>query len=174
MENNIIGYILNSKAFGFIFATLAKLRWVLATSCLLVVYWVFSGLNQIGFIDKFISLTEQSFKDIILVAKNCTPQIGNFQVYFECLKNPEEYEVEIPEKDKKSLQEIQEKIEQKRKFRSNNPYKFYELANPYNTNPMTDYYLNKSRQYQDNSGSEYDSQSDGSYYDSEEDSDEDD
>ena len=58
---------------------------------LAVLYWVFSGLTKIGFIDYVSKTLESSLKDSVAIAKNCTPQIANIKTFFECIQHPENF-----------------------------------------------------------------------------------
>jgi hypothetical protein len=123
--------IFNSKPLELVYSILSKWKWVISVSSLTVLYWVFSGLTKIGFIDHVNKTLDGSLKDSIAIAKNCTPQIANIKVFFECIQHPENFNFHMNESESMAHDFFKKELTKKKDFKSNNPNKFYELLNPY-------------------------------------------
>jgi hypothetical protein len=81
----------------FIYGIIAKWYIAVALAGILVVYWVFKGLESTGILDlAFTKLT-----DILnlskAIAKNCTPKILNLNNVWNCLGDPGAYQQAVGE-----------------------------------------------------------------------------
>lgn len=83
--------LFNSIYFKFIFRILSKWHLILVGGSLIVTYWVFMGLQQIGLIDRATTILKYSIKDSAILARNCTPQLLIFSDFLKCIKNPSRY-----------------------------------------------------------------------------------
>ena len=127
----MLGGIFNSKPLGLLWSFFSRWKWGISVSSLAVLYWVFSGLTKIGFIDYVSKTLESSLKDSVAIAKNCTPQIANIKTFFECIQHPENFNFHMDNSESEAHNFFQNELTKKKEFKSNNPNKFYELLNPY-------------------------------------------
>ena len=67
-------------------------------SCLVVAFYVFSGLKQAGILDHIEKVTFRAFNDAKSVARYCIPEITNWKNFWNCLSDLPEYEESEDEK----------------------------------------------------------------------------
>ena len=99
---NFIGYILSAPlAFAkrFLSSPIATLfyglvsQWYLITMtlCVIVLYWVITGLNQAGVLNLALDAFTDAGKQIKGFAQHCTPLIRDLNQFFYCMMYTPEY-----------------------------------------------------------------------------------
>jgi hypothetical protein len=58
---------------------------------MVVAYWVFKGLNDLGLIKAAEDIVFRALNDAKSVAKYCVPKIMNLQSFWDCINSPPEY-----------------------------------------------------------------------------------
>ena len=84
----------------FIYSILTKWYIIVGVGGIVVVYWVFKGLESVGILDSIQNTLEKAVTDAKSVAKNCVPKIINLQNFIDCLDNipkynPEQTEIQL-------------------------------------------------------------------------------
>ena len=108
--------------------TILKKWYILFLSLTFVVtYWVFNGLHSAGVINNINKTIIHSFTQVKSVAQNCTPLIKDIYSFWNCTKNPPQYnETSIDEEISKRLSDIQSKesddLKVKHMITNKNPY----------------------------------------------------
>jgi hypothetical protein len=75
----------------FIYGIIAK--WYIVTSIagILVVYWVFQGLQNLGILDAAFQILKDNIAITKAIAQNCTPKILHLNSFWSCLSDPGAY-----------------------------------------------------------------------------------
>ncbi len=89
---DIIKKVLSNPMIVFVYGILSKWYILIFVSVVVVVFFVFKGLDEIGLIDKFTTVLSRSFYEVKAVAQNCTPKLLDFRDLWACLGNPGKYE----------------------------------------------------------------------------------
>ncbi|KAF8818702.1 hypothetical protein IHI24_000427 [Rickettsia endosymbiont of Cardiosporidium cionae] len=114
---------------SFVFGIFAKWYIVVVVTAVVVVFWVFKGLETTGILGdifgKLYSVTSYAKS----VARYCTPKIKNLNDFFYCLDNPAVYVESDSEKELNSLinkaisaESINKLLEKQENELSNDPY----------------------------------------------------
>lgn len=72
----------------FVYSILSQWYMIIVLGSLLVTYWVFKGLKDIGVIDKAQTILVQGIEQTKGVAQNCTPRIVNLADFWKCVSDP--------------------------------------------------------------------------------------
>lgn len=84
----------------FVYSILTKWYIIVAVGGIVVMYWVFKGLESAGVLEAIQNILEKAVTDAKSVAKNCVPKITNLQNFIDCLDNipkynPEQTEIQL-------------------------------------------------------------------------------
>lgn len=90
----------------FIYTLLSKWYLSIAVAGVVVVFWVFKGLESAGVIDAAERIVSQAIYDSKAVAKFCVPKITDLNAFWYCLNNLPEYSPDKNETDLESQVEI--------------------------------------------------------------------
>lgn len=105
----------------FIYGILSKWYMLIALASVVVVYWVFKGLEEAGVMDATHKIVTKSLSESKAVAKYCTPKIANPQAFWNCLSNVDQY---IAEEDEEALyKDVERRMEENQEEE--------EILNPY-------------------------------------------
>lgn len=76
----------------FVYGIISKWYITIFLSAIVVVFWVFKGLEGAGFIQAAEDVVFRALKDTKSVARYCIPKIANLQDFWDCVQSPPEYE----------------------------------------------------------------------------------
>lgn len=76
----------------FVYGIISKWYITIFVSAIVVVFWVFKGLEGAGFIQAAEDVVFRALKDTKAVARYCVPKIGNLGDFWGCVQAPPEYE----------------------------------------------------------------------------------
>jgi hypothetical protein len=94
---------------AFVTGILSKWYLLMAGSSLVVMFWIFKGLDDVGIIDSMTKTLTAVTQNAKSVAKNCTPLIKEGKKFVQCLNNPPSYkETEV---DAQGLQWQKQQVE---------------------------------------------------------------
>jgi hypothetical protein len=72
----------------FVYSILSEWYLIIIVGSLIVTYWVFKGLKDVGVIDKAQTILVRGIEESKGIAKNCTPRIVNLADFWNCLSDP--------------------------------------------------------------------------------------
>jgi hypothetical protein len=72
----------------FIYSILSQWYMIIVVGGVVVTYWVFKGLKDVGVIDKAQTILVQAVEETKGIAQNCTPRILNINDFWNCLSDP--------------------------------------------------------------------------------------
>ena len=81
----------------FIYGIIAKWYIAVFLAGILVVYWVFKGLESTGILDTAFAKLTEVLNLSKAIAKNCTPKILNLNNLWNCLGDPGPYQPAVGE-----------------------------------------------------------------------------
>jgi hypothetical protein len=76
----------------FVYGIVTKWYVTIFISAVVVVFWVFKGLQGAGFIQAAEDVVFRALKDTKSVARYCIPKIANLHDFWDCVQSPPEYE----------------------------------------------------------------------------------
>ena len=91
--------LLRNPIILFVYGIFAKWYVIVMIPAIMVVYWVFTGLTTIGFLQEAERVVTTALKDTKYIARYCVPKIVHWGDFWECLQNPEDYEETAFEQD---------------------------------------------------------------------------
>ena len=90
--SNILSSIFRNPLITFVYAIVSKWYIVTTVTILVVTYYVFQGLSDIGFIDTAEKIVFRSYKEIKSVAQHCTKDLKDLNLFWHCINNPPDYQ----------------------------------------------------------------------------------
>ena len=84
----IVRRLFSNPLITFIYSILSEWYLIVAVGSLIVTYWVFKGLKDVGVIDKAQTILVQAVEESKGIAKNCTPRILDLADFWNCLSDP--------------------------------------------------------------------------------------
>lgn len=104
---------------AFVYGIISKWYLMIAVSGLVVVFWVFKGLDKAGVIKESEKVIFKALNDSKSVAKNCVPKILDLNSFWQCVENPPSYE---PDAHDKQLEEAAKSLFAPMNSSAKNPY----------------------------------------------------
>lgn len=82
----------------FIYGLIAKWYAMVMVTAVVVTFWVFSGLKDLGILEETEKVVSRALRDSKSVARYCVPKIMNLGDFWDCLESPPHYEETKEEK----------------------------------------------------------------------------
>lgn len=82
----------------FVYGIMTKWYIIVLVPAVVVVFWVFKGLSDIGVISYAENITTQVLEKSQAIAKHCIPKISNRTAFLSCIDNPPKYKASDDEK----------------------------------------------------------------------------
>lgn len=128
----------------FIYGIFGRIYLVVMVTAVLVVFWVFKGLDKIGLIKYTQDLVVTVLGDTESIARYCTPHIIEPNVFWDCIGNPSKYKDDsddpADEENASALKSAVKAIEKTLQIKENKqqPESKYQVA-PDNDSPQNPY-----------------------------------
>ena len=90
--------LLRNPLMLFVYGIMSKWYISITVAAIVVTYWVFKGLSEAGVIQAAADVVFTALNETKSIAKNCVPQILDFESFWHCLENPPAYEATEAEK----------------------------------------------------------------------------
>lgn len=106
----------------FIYGILANWYVVIVVGSVVVTYWVFKGLEEIGLLSSGFNILVEALHQSKAIAQNCTPKILHINEWWNCISDPGTYKPAVGEQE---LNDISNKINEvihQNKTAPPNPY----------------------------------------------------
>jgi hypothetical protein len=87
-----LGRLVKANPLGlFVYGIISKWYLIITFAGVVVVYWVFHGLNKTGVLNEVLVIVESAVVDAKSIAQNCTPRIRDLGDFWRCIENTPKY-----------------------------------------------------------------------------------